>query len=78
MTARRPKASLAPTAQVYAAATEDVAALEKVLNKRGETVGRPLTIELIIGLGGGVRGMAFNAVVTRRLELDAEGRGVIR
>lgn len=78
MTARRPKAALAAPAEAFAAGSDDVAKLEKILNKRGETVGRPLTIELIMGVGGGVRGMAFNAVVTKRVETDADGRGVIR
>lgn len=78
MTARRPNGPLAAPAEAFAAAGDDVAKLEKILNKRGETVGRPLTVELIMGMGGGVRGIAFNAVVTKRVETDAEGRGVIR
>jgi hypothetical protein len=78
MTARHPKAALAATAEVYASSVEDVSQLEKLLNKRGETVGKLLTTELEMGMGGGVRGMAFNAVVTKKVEVDAEGRGVIR
>jgi hypothetical protein len=78
LTARRPKAALPAPAEAFSAASDDVAKLEKLLNKRGETVGRPLTIELIMGMGGGVRGMAFNAVVTKRVETDASGLGVIR
>jgi hypothetical protein len=31
-----------------------------------------------MGMGGGVRGMAFNAVLSRRVEIDATGRGSIR
>ncbi len=75
MNTLRPKANLAPPAQAFAA---DAAALETLLQKRGETVGKPLVQEFYMGLGGGVKGMAFNAVVTKRLETDAQGRGVLR
>lgn len=75
MNSLRPKETLAPPAQAFAA---DVSSLETLLQKRGETIGRPLVQELYMGLGGGVKGMAFNAVVTKRLETDAQGRGVLR
>lgn len=78
MTARRPKANLPPPAEAFSAGSDDVGKLEQLLNKRGETVGRPLVTELIMGMGGGVRGMAFNAVLTKKLETDASGRGVLR
>jgi hypothetical protein len=78
MTARRPNAALPPPAEAFASSSEDTGKLEALLNKRGESIGRPLTTELIMGMGGGVRGMAFNAVVTRRVELDSSGRGAIR
>ena len=77
-TARRPTATLQAPAEAFASGKEDVAKLESILNKRGETIGRQLTTELIMGMGGGVRGMAFNAVTTHRVETDATGRGVIR
>lgn len=78
MTARRPKANLPPPAEAFSAASDDVGKLEQLLNGRGETIGRQLTTELIMGMGGGVRGMAFNAVLTKKLETDANGRGVLR
>lgn len=78
MTARRPNAPLAAPAEAFGAGADDTGKLETLLNKRGETIGRPLTTELIMGMGGGVRGMAFNAVVTKRVEVDSSGRGAIR
>jgi hypothetical protein len=78
VTARRPKAALAPPSEAFGSASDETGKLEALLNKRGETIGKQLTTELIVGMGGGIRGMAFNAIVTKRVEIDATGRGAIR
>lgn len=77
LTSLRPKGPLASPAQTFAA-TDGPNELEALLQKRGETTGKPLVLELYLGMGGGVKGMSLNAVLTKRLEVDAQGRGVLR
>ncbi len=77
VTALRPKENLAPPAQAFTAGDQG-AELESLLRQRGETLGKPVVLELILGMGGSVRGVLFNAVLTRPVSTDAQGLGVVR
>ncbi len=73
----RPRAPLPPGTQAFSTG-EDAQKLEAWAAKKGQTIGKPLVREFEVGMGGGIRGLHFNAVETRRVELGADGRGVIR
>lgn len=74
-TARRPQQPLPSGVTQFA--TSDEAALTQWAEKKGTTIGKPLVLELEMGMGGGVRGMHASAVDTHRVTLGANGRGVI-
>lgn len=77
LVALRPKAPVAPGTEVFGVG-EDAQRLEAWAAKKGQTVGKPLVREYEVGMGGSIRGMHLNAVETARVELGADGRGVIR
>lgn len=72
-----PKANLPAPSQAFTA-SEYATKLESILQKRGETTGRPLVMEVHLGIGGGTQGMTMNAVVTKRVETNTLGLGVLR
>ena len=57
--------------------TPDEANIEKWAKKHGTTIGKPLVIELEIGMGGGTRGMHVSAVDTHKVKIGADGRGIV-
>ncbi len=73
---RRPAKPLAPLAQEFASG--DAAAIEALLAKKGQTLGKQLVSEFVMGMGGTIRGVAVNAVLTQQLSVGADGRGVLR
>lgn len=73
----RPAAPLKSAAENFSAG-EDGQRLEAWANTRGTPLGKPLVQELEVGLGGGIRGVHLSAVEVRRVEVGADGRGVIR
>lgn len=75
--ALRPKVPLAAGTQTFTAA-EDGTRVEAWAAKKGQPLGKPLVREFEVGLGGGIRGVHLNAVETMRVEIGADGRGVIR
>jgi hypothetical protein len=72
-TARRPKAALEPGLTAFAFVDEGK--LEGWAKKKGASLGKPLVLELEMGMGGGVRGYHANAVQTFKVTLGADGRG---
>ncbi|MEW5740109.1 MAG: hypothetical protein AB1938_14355 [Myxococcota bacterium] len=74
-TALRPKVAL--EAGTTAFAFSDDGKLEGWAAKKGVTLGRPLVVELEMGMGGGVRGFHASAVDTRQLRIGSDGRGVL-
>lgn len=74
--ALRPTGTLSSGIETFG--STDSAKLEAWAAKKGLTVGKPLVTELEVGFGGGIRGSHFNGVETMRVELGADGRGVIR
>lgn len=77
LTALRPKQQLVPGTEAFTTG-EDAQKLEAWAAKKGQTIGKQLVREFEVGMGGGIRGLHFNAVETRRVEIGADGRGVIR
>ncbi len=75
--ALRPRGALPPGPEAFAPA-DDAKKLEAWAARKGMTVGKQLVREMEMGMGGGVLGLALNAVETRRVEIGADGRGVIR
>lgn len=75
LAAWRPKAALAPTPKVFAMEDELTRKLEGTLNKQRKTVDKALTAEYEVGLAGSTRGVWFNAVLSRVLQVDARGLG---
>lgn len=73
----RPKVALPSGLEAFGTG-EDTQKLEAWAAKKGQTIGKPLVREFEVGMGGGIRGMHFNAVETKRVEIGADGRGVIR
>ncbi len=74
--AYHPQATLPSGIETFA--STDAAQLEAWATKKGLSIGKPLVTELEVGIGGGVRGSHFNGVETMRVEIGADGRGVIR
>ncbi|MER2559498.1 MAG: hypothetical protein ABTQ32_02195 [Myxococcaceae bacterium] len=77
LTALRPKQQLAPGTEAFTTG-EDAQNLEAWAAKKGQTIGKQLVREFEVSMGGGIRGLHFNAVETRRIEIGTDGRGVIR
>ncbi len=75
--ALRPKTTLPPGTEAFGTG-EDAKKLEAWAAKKGLSVGKQLVREMEVGMGGGIRGLHFNAVETRRVEIGADGRGLIR
>lgn len=73
----RPNAPLPPGIEAFSTG-DDAKNLEAWAAKKGQTIGKPLVREFEVGMGGGIRGLHFNAVETRRVEIGADGRGVIK
>ena len=71
-----PQATLPSGIETFASG--DAAQLEAWASKKGLNIGKPLVTELEVGIGGGIRGSHFNGVETMRVEIGADGRGVIR
>lgn len=75
VTARHPTQPLPSGVTQFA--TSDEAALTKWAEKKGTALGKPLVLELEMGMGGGVRGMHASVLDTHKVTLGANGRGVI-
>ena len=75
VTARRPDRAMA--SGVTAFGTPDEANLTQWAQKKGTSIGKPLVIELEMGMGGGVRGMHVSALDTHKVTIGANGRGVV-
>ena len=75
VTARRPEKPL--ESGITAFGTLDEANLTKWAQKKGTTLGKPLVMELEMGMGGGVRGMHVSVLDTHKVTIGANGRGVI-
>ncbi|MBL8921450.1 MAG: hypothetical protein JNJ54_21500 [Myxococcaceae bacterium] len=73
----RPKGVLPPGIEAFSTG-DDAQKLEAWAAKKGQTIGKPLVREFEVGMGGGIRGLHFNAVETARVDIGADGRGVIR
>lgn len=74
-TALRPKTAL--EAGTTAFAFSDEGKLEGWAAKKGTPLGRPLVLELELGMGGAVRGIHASAVDTHPLRIGPDGRGVL-
>lgn len=77
VSALRPKQPLPSGLEAFTTG-EDAQNFEAWAGKKGQAVGKPLVREFEVSLGGGIRGLHFNAAEVRRVELGADGRGVIR
>jgi hypothetical protein len=75
--ALRPKETLPPGTETFGTG-EDAQKFEAWAAKKGLSVGKQLVREMEVGMGGGIRGLHFNAVETRRVEIGADGRGAIK
>lgn len=74
-TARRPLGPLEPGLTAFA--FDDSGKLEAWARKQGTSLGKPLVVELELGLGGGVRGYHASAVETFKVKVGPDGRGVL-
>jgi hypothetical protein len=75
--ALRPRGALPPGTETFGT-SGDAEKFEAWAAKKGLSVGKQLVREMEVGMGGGIRGLHFNAVETRRVEIGADGRGVVR
>lgn len=75
--ALRPRGALPPGTEAFSTG-EDAQKFEAWAATKGLSVGKQLVREMEVGMGGGIRGLHFNAVETRRVEIGADGRGVVR